>query len=313
MTRQPEIVVAGEVFVDLILSGCSGWPEPGKEIFAKEFRREMGGGTAITACGLAKLGLNVGMLAMVGNEWGDWLINGLRAKNVDTALMRRDACQATAFTVIATMPHERAFLTYNGANSGVEAWLCEAAAANKLTGVRHVHLAYAPWLGNAEQIFEALHANGCTLSLDVGWREEWIAGPDALKLLRNVDLFFPNDMEARHLTGEREPQNILEVFEAAGVQRVALKLGSRGTALLWDGRIAFSDALNVNAVDTTGAGDCFDAGFLCGYLRGETPETCLRMANICGAISTTQYGGIAGFPSRERLAEEMKKVSICAK
>jgi sugar/nucleoside kinase (ribokinase family) len=76
--------------------------------------------------------------------------------------------------------------------------------------------------------------------------------------------------------------------------------------LLNDGAIHVGAAPAVTPVDTTGAGDCFDAGFLHAWLAGRPAEACLRMANICGALSTEAYGGIAGFPSRERVEREME-------
>jgi sugar/nucleoside kinase (ribokinase family) len=311
MSSDFQVVVAGELFVDLILSGCSGWPEPGKEVFAHGFRREIGGGTAITACGLAKLGLPTAVLGMVGNEWGDWVTETLRRRDVDAGLVQTDPREPTGLTVIATMPQDRAFLTYSGANRGMNARLQEALQANVFRGIRHVHLAYAPSLETAEQIFAQLHGNGCTVSLDFGWREEWICHARAMELLQRVDLFCPNEIEAQQLTGEADWRNVLQTFDAAGVKRVALKLGSRGAALLWDGDVDFVDAFPITAVDTTGAGDCFDAGFLYGYLQGFAPDVCLRMGNICGGLSTEQYGGVAGFPSAASLNEHLRKAG-CA-
>jgi sugar/nucleoside kinase (ribokinase family) len=132
-------------------------------------------------------------------------------------------------------------------------------------------------------------------------------------MLRGVDLFFPNEIEARHLTNEENPEDTLNSFRLAGLKRVALKLGARGAALLWDGDITFLEAHPVTPIDTTGAGDCFDAGFLHGWLRGETPRIRLQMANICGALSTTKYGGVVGFPTPEYLHHELQRVSLCAK
>jgi sugar/nucleoside kinase (ribokinase family) len=88
-----------------------------------------------------------------------------------------------------------------------------------------------------------------------------------------------------------------------------LKLGARGAALLWDGRILYEPPLPVTPRDTTGAGDCFDAGFLHAYLRCEPPQKCLRVANICGALSTEAYGGIEGFPTPERLHQILDRLT----
>ena len=103
------------------------------------------------------------------------------------------------------------------------------------------------------------------------------------------------------MTGETEPQQMLEVFERAGLKRVALKLGAEGAALLWDGEITFQKPGPVDPVDTTGAGDCFDAGFLYAWLQGMAPKLCLRAGTACGEMSARALGGIAGFPTRDEL------------
>jgi sugar/nucleoside kinase (ribokinase family) len=289
------VIAAGELYADLIMSGFDFWPAPGHEAFAREFHREIGGGAAITACGLARLGTRTGLLGVVGED-GEWLTGQLRKHRVDVSDVRTDALEPTGFTVAVTSPADRAFFTYLGANRGFPAALAEAAAAKQLAGVRHVHLAFAPELDTAAALFLAIRGNGCTISLDVGWHEDWLADPQALAALRWIDIFFPNETEAARLTGEADPEQCLKRLSEAGLKRVALKLGDRGAALLWDGRIFFEAAHTVTPLDTTGAGDSFDAGFLYAWLKGKRGEESLRTANICGALSTEKHGGISGFP-----------------
>ncbi|MGH9639745.1 MAG: carbohydrate kinase family protein, partial [Bryobacteraceae bacterium] len=188
-----------------------------------------------------------------------------------------------------------------------EPLLLKAAQEKRFLDVRHVHLACAPNFDTAGALFYALRANGCSLSLDVGWHEKWLKGAHAFEMLKNADIFFPNEIEARHLTGEEHPVKILRAFSSAGMNRVALKLGSRGAALLWDGKHFFVEARPVAALDTTGAGDCFNAGFLHAFLHGQDPDLCLRTANICAALSTEAFGGITAFPTAERLKRELTK------
>jgi sugar/nucleoside kinase (ribokinase family) len=103
------------------------------------------------------------------------------------------------------------------------------------------------------------------------------------------------------MTGETEPRRILEAFRKMGMKRVALKLGPLGSGLLYDGEILFCGPIPVQAVDTTGAGDCFDAGFLFAWLRADDPKNCLKTGTICGALSTRSLGGIASFPTTAEL------------
>jgi sugar/nucleoside kinase (ribokinase family) len=86
-----------------------------------------------------------------------------------------------------------------------------------------------------------------------------------------------------------------------GLRRVALKLGKNGAALLWDGNVSIQKPRTIVSVDTTGAGDCFDAGFLYAWLGGMDPALCLKAGAACGEMSTRAMGGIAGFPSKKEL------------
>src|SRR5262249_3068511 len=149
---------------------------------------------------------------------------------------------------------------------------------------------------------------GCSVSLDMGWHEDWLTDPRSLDVLPLIDIFLPNKMEAQRMTGERDCERMLRALEAAGARRVALKLGSDGAALLWDGEVHYAARIRVSPVDPTGAGDCFNAGFLHYWLQGEPPLKCLRAANICGALSTEALGGVNGFPNPERI-----RLALCAK
>jgi ribokinase len=295
---KPDVLAAGELYVDLILGGFDAWPQPGQEAFAREFRREIGGGAAITACGLATLGTSTGVFGVVGADHQEWIVNGLRQHGVETEGIMVDAVEPTGFTVAVTTPRDRALFSYPGANRRFPEALAKAARS---LAARHVHLACAPDWSTAGELFDAIHGTGCTLSLDAGWHEAWLADPRALEALSKVDLFFPNEAEAARITGEAETERMLRRFAEAGVKNVALKLGAKGAALLCKGDIRFAEPLAVTPRDTTGAGDCFDAGFLHAWLKAESPEACLSTANLCGALSCEAYGGIAGFPSRERL------------
>jgi sugar/nucleoside kinase (ribokinase family) len=303
-----DALVAGEVYIDLILSGFDLWPRPGEEAFAREFRREIGGGAAITACGLARLGTSAAVFGVVGADHRDWMAGRLAERGVSAERLAVHADEPTGFTVAVTAQHDRAFFTYLGANRDFPRALEDAAGKRRLDA-RHVHLGFAPDWAHAAELFDAIHANACSVSLDAGWHEDWLTDPRAMHVLSKLDIFFPNETEAMRMTGETEPERILRRFEEAGLKCVALKLGARGAAVLHEGEIRFVPALAITPRDPTGAGDCFDAGFLDAWLRGGSAETCLRAGNICGGLSCEAYGGIEGFPSRERLEREMERAA----
>ena len=103
------------------------------------------------------------------------------------------------------------------------------------------------------------------------------------------------------MTGESDPHRILRALHDKGVTAVGLKLGGRGAALLWRNKEYRCDPFPVANIDTTGAGDCFDAGFIHAWLEDQPPQSCLEIANICGAFSTRALGGIQGFPTLSEL------------
>lgn len=296
--RPLDVIVVGDLFADLIMSGFASFPSrAGEELFADRFCREIGGGAAITACGLAKLGANVGAAGVVGETDGPWLIDRLEARGVNTSAIQRSSSEPTAVTVSISSATDRTFLTYMGANRELPAMFKQVASRGEFAKARHVHLAFAPEPAQAGDIFKELVAQGCTFSVDVGWRPEWLSDADSREALRKVNIFFPNEREAALMTGETEPRRMLQAFEKSGLRTVALKLGQSGAGLLCDGTITFCEPITVQSVDTTGAGDCFDAGFLYTWLRGDDPQNCLKAGTVCGALSTRHLGGIAGFPT----------------
>jgi sugar/nucleoside kinase (ribokinase family) len=299
--KQFDCITVGDLFLDIVLSGFPSPPRLGEEIFAEALQREAGGGAAITAAGLARLGLRSATLGMVGQSDGQWLIERLRECGVDTGLLHIHVTEPTGLTVAASTARDRAFLTYNGANQFLKEVLSDRRTHDLMLRARHVHLAtpIAPAL--LRTLASTLHAAGSTISIDVGWRRQWLEDEQCLEALADVDLFFPNAREAELMTGQSDPQAMLQSFSAGGLSRVALKLGPRGSMLLWDREIIERPAHPVTAVDTTGAGDCFDAGFLYGLLEGLSPERCLEIANYCGALSTEALGGIASFPKRDKI------------
>jgi ribokinase len=302
-----DVLVAGELFVDLILSGLSAFPEPGREVFAEKFARDIGGGTSITACGLAALEVDCGVFGVVGRENGDYVIGRLAERGVATSQIQFHPTETTAFTVVATMPEDRAFLSYEGANRALDDAFADALKSGKRLSRRHVHLAFAPSFTRGFDIIDAIHAANCTVSLDVGWREDWLSDTRAFEMIRQVDLFFPNLAEASRLTGEQEPARILRTFRSKGARRVALKLGASGSAFCENGPVTFAAGFPAQPIDPTGAGDSFDAGFVEAWLAGREPGVCLARANICGALSTEAFGGIAGFPTLARLEQEAER------
>ncbi len=303
-----DVVVVGDLFMDTVMSGFYAFPRLGEEAFAKALRKEIGGGAAITSCGLARLGLQVAVLGVVGKDGGPWIRERLMAQGVHASALEYHPTEPSGVTVSISTSEDRSYLTYYGANEQLSNLLNHTDARMQMTHAQHVHFACGPDPVLHASLFPELHRAGCKISLDVGWHEFWLTDPDNEIILRQADLFFPNEREAALMTGRSDPEQMLETLGTKGARNIALKLGARGAILSWGGELSRCPPFPVDPVDTTGAGDCFDAGFIYSWVRGESPEQCLRTAAICGALSTRGMGGIASFPLQEELEEALETV-----
>lgn len=303
-----DVVVVGDFFMDTVMSGFEAFPRLGQEAFAQAMRQEIGGGAAITSCGLSRLGSTVAVLGVVGKDDGLWICKRLIAQGVHASALEHHPTEPSGVTVSISTAEDRSYLTYYGANEQLPYLLNNVDARLLMTQARHVHFACGPDPGFHADLFPQLHSAGCKISLDVGWHEYWLTDPDNEIILREADLFFPNEREASLITGRTDPEDMLQTLSRRGARNIALKLGAAGALLCWDGELIHCPPYPVTPVDTTGAGDCFDAGFIHAWLNGESPEQCLRTAAVCGALSTRALGGIASFPSQEELEEALETV-----
>jgi sugar/nucleoside kinase (ribokinase family) len=297
-----DVALFGPVFADHVLSGLPKLPALGEEVYAPGYRREAGGGCFITACGLAALGASATCFTMVGREDGQWLLDRAKSFGVTTDNVRFSELP-TGVTVAASVGGDRAFLSFDGANGELAAWLESAELPPQLAAACHVHFACPLPPIRGLQMIQELHRLGATVSLDVGWQEVWLRDPAAWSLLAEVDLFLPNESEARLMTGKSAVNDMIATFASGGARKVAIKLGPNG-AVYWNGRRAVrAPALEVMVVDTTGSGDAFNAGFLHGFLAGLPDETCLERGAICGSLSTRKAGALEAFPEMNEVLQ----------
>jgi ribokinase len=300
MTKSFNIAVAGEIYVDQIFTGFDHIPLLGEEIFAEEYRREAGGGTVNTACALARLGHNTSVFGVFGDDEEAWLRSRLQFFGVDS----EGACSShlpNGLTVSMSTRSDRSFLTYAGANTSLTEYISLPETIAALSKAQHVHFAMPLDVDLAQSILPALRYAGCTLSIDPGWRKEWFLRPDSLDALRMFDLFLPNESEAELLTGCTGTEPLLRACAALGLRRTVVKLGPRGAATLYDDQLVATVPPDVHVVDTTGAGDAFDAGLIDAWLSGADIEEQLRRACLCGSLSTRAQGGLAALPLREEM------------
>ncbi len=301
-----DLLVLGDLNPDLILTGEEVVPAFGQiERLLDAAELTIGGSGAIVACGAAALGLRTAIVGVVGDDvFGRFMLDRLSERGVDVGAVVVDPAVRTGLTVILSRPEDRAILTFPGAISALKP---DNVPLALLRGARHVHAAafflqreLAPGLGDL--LSEAKRA-GASTSLDPNWdpEERWDGGLD--DVLRSTDLFLPNAEEVVRITGQDDAQAAALTLSAQG-PLVALKLGAEG-ALAADGEAVtrVSPPSTIEAFDTTGAGDSFDAGMIAGLLAGWDTPRALALGCACGALSTLAIGGTGAQPSFEQAVE----------
>jgi sugar/nucleoside kinase (ribokinase family) len=205
-------------------------------------------------------------------------------------------------TASVSLLNDRSFFTYVGENHRLMDILRSEAILDSLKSARHVHFALPLDHGLAQALLPALRAAGCSTWLDVGFQPVWYSSSATLDTCRATDYFLPNEREALLLSGGGAA-NYLTFAEQNGLRAPLIKLGSRGAAMKVRGRSYEVASPIVDVIDTTGAGDAFDAGFIDALLDDADPVDCLRRACICGGLSTRLAGALQGLPLREEIGD----------
>lgn len=311
--KQWDVAAVGDLCIDLVMTGFRSLPELGEEGFAESCGRETGGGSANTSCALAKLGLRPALFGVVGADEMEWFRHRFAARGVDAGMVTAATAFSSAITVAVSTPVDRIFYSYYGPNVLLPELLKRPETLDRLSAARHVHFAMPVAAALLTDLAKSLRARGTTTSIDVGWQEKWLDDARSREALAHVDWFLPNEREAERMTGESKPERMLEWFREQCGCGVAIKLGPEGSAALVEHRFTIVPSICVKPVDTTGAGDCFDAGFFYGLLNGMPIEQCLRIGNICGALSTEAVGGIAGSPTLEQVRDYFASLAFAAR
>ena len=289
-----KLLCAGEAFEDLVFFALDRLPDLGEEVKTDHFTATVGGGAVITAVHAARLGMKSGILSALGAA----AVTRLKHEGVSVTNLRKPS-EPHAITAALSTDEDRAFVTFNGVNAKLEGRLAKVLSkpvSPKPEGRRptqsHVHLCFYPHdCAQWTLIVSRLRKRGITTSWDFGWNEPLAGDRGLTGLIDALDFVFVNELEARHYTGEAT----LEAAVSHWRQRKAItiiKQGENGATWIAPNRDIHAPARCVNVVDTTGAGDAFNAGFLVAWMRGNSPERCLAEGNNVGARSTQRAGGI---------------------
>ncbi len=297
-----DVAIVGEINLDLILYGLPQQMPLERELLANDFRMTLGSSSAILAHNLAALGTRVGFATCVGTDaMGKLALEYLGDRGVDLSrVVRTRTGTSTGVTLLLPHGKERHILTYPGTMFELR---YSDLDLNYLKSARHFHLSslylHRGLLPDVPRLFREMKAAGLTTSLDTNDDpdDRW-TGLD--ELFPYVDIFLPNQREACRIAGTDDMQDAIERL-AQRVPTLVVKLGPQGALLRQGTNEIKAEGKGVEVVDTVGAGDSFDSGFLHKFVHGSQLEECLRFANRTAAYSTTKAGGVEAFRDSERL------------
>ncbi|MBL7969630.1 MAG: carbohydrate kinase family protein [Prolixibacteraceae bacterium] len=304
-----DVIVIGELNVDLILNQIAQFPEIGKEIISEQMNLTLGSSSAIFASNLSTLGTSVAFIGKIGKDgFASVVLDSLNSKGVDTSGIIQSETLNTGATIVLNYDQDRAMVTYPGAMEDLNE---KDIDFDFFAEARHLHFSsifLQPGIRESlPSLFSRVKALGLTTSLDPQWdpAEKWDI--NLTELLPTLDIFLPNKAEFLLLTGTNSiEEGINKIKNIAPNLTLVIKDGVHGAYAWKAGNLIHQPAfLNENVVDCIGAGDSFNAGLIHAFINGNSLKRCLESGAIAGAVSTTSAGGTSAFKS----LVEVKKIS----
>lgn len=285
---QPGVLCVGRVYCDLVFSGLAHAPLPGEEVYAEKLYLHTGGGAAITAHTLAKLGRAVELCASLPAAPFTSLVQSDLESTVGLQYCVECTQASPQITVVLTGESDRSFVTHRAQQALPENYidLLRQCAANG--DVTHVHIGELATLIDCPELIEIAREANWTVSLDCAWDVTAIRSQRAKSLIEKVDVFMPNEVEIGELAnaGVNEYTSALTVVKRGETGAMGYSRGQPGVCI-------DMPATKQECVDATGAGDAFNAGFIDAWLQHKPLDECIGAGNRCGEKAVGHFGGIA--------------------
>jgi len=310
MNKEFDVLVVGELNVDLIMNELDRFPEVGKEILARQMTLTLGSSAAIFASNISSLGARVAFIGKIGRDkFGEVVLESLQDNNVDVSMIIQDENCGTGATIILNVEEDRANTTYPGA---MDLLTINDISEEDLSRAKHLHFSsffLQPGMRDGVgKLFSKAQELGLTTSFDMQWdpEEEWDLAIE--EILPHVNVFLPNENELLYLSGKKNLDEAINVIEKY-IDVLVIKRGNKGSLVSTGGESMDLPAfLNKNVVDAIGAGDSFNAGFIYKYILGNAIPDCQQYGNLTGAVSTTAAGGITAFQDYENFKKTARDV-----
>jgi len=301
-----KVLCIGRLYCDLVFSGVPKMPVAGEEVFAKKLSTHAGGGAFITAAYLAAADQKVSLCSTIpSGPFGEVIEAEIQRSGIDLSqCLKASAETSPQVTVAITSSSDRAFLT-NRSGLAIPNTVTAAMDDSELS---HVHIAELATLSEFPELTQMAKDRGLTTSLDCSWDEDLIRDPASRELLKGIDVFLPNEKELRtlfYIEGQIA-EHQAEILRHVPV--IAVKRGENGADLVTETSIITAPAVSCEVVDTTGAGDAFNAGFIFSWINGRPLQECLKAGNLNGAEATRHIGGARG---AENCAVRLMQTSLC--
>ncbi len=304
-----DVCVVGEINLDLILYGLPKELVLDRELLASGLALTLGSSSAIFAHNLAMLGNKVGFISKTGGDaLGKMALERLSVAGVDVGHVRQATGRtATGVTVVLPYLNQRYILTYPGTMFELQ---YSDIDMGYVRSARHLHVSsfflHRALRQRIADLFRQAKAAGLSTSLDTNDDPENKWDRDLLEVLKYVDVFLPNDREAKKIARTDDLSQAINLL--AGLAKVVVVKRGSSAAMCRSGQEMCSlIPPSVKPVDDVGAGDSFDAGFIHQYLTGAKLEDCLAFANVAGAYSTTREGGTEAFRDRAALTNFVRQ------
>lgn len=301
--KEFDVIVVGELNIDIILNDIESFPKIGAEVIANEMTQTLGSSAAIFANNLSVLGSKVAFLGKIGLDgFSAQVTSSLKKSGVDVSYIIKTPYYLTGLTVAFNYENDRAMVTYPGAMKDLTIADVKEEVLRKAS---HLHVSSVflqdGLKPNIVELFKKAKSLNLTTSLDPQWdpKEKWDI--NLKELLPYVDVFLPNTEELQRLTGKNDLDSALEHIKTF-CNIVVVKNGVEG-AVMWDKGLKIKQKafLNVDVKDAIGAGDSFNSGFITKFTKKKPLKECLEFGALTGAVNTTSSGGTGAFESYDKV------------
>ncbi|MBN1351438.1 carbohydrate kinase family protein [candidate division KSB1 bacterium] len=300
----------GVVVADALSKPLTRYPVPGEvtQVITESIRFMPGGGAANTSAALGQMGLSVSLFSKIGNDViGEFVLNELKRSGVDVSHSCRSRNESTPFTYVAIHPDgNRTFIHTPGTNLSFSISEIDYRVLLNADFLLYQDIWVLPEIDGptgADLLAEARRRGVITL-LD----ECWGLGPNRgvwEQMLPHADYVLPSFDDMQAIYPGASPHDLIRRFQTYGVENIILKMGKDGCLVSTNGNLTALPSAATEIIDTTGAGDCFDAGFIAGLAHGLPCVPAAKIGNLAAAACVRHIGGAVGIPPFQALLSEL--------